>query len=122
MLSCYWRRSTNENIFSGDFEAESFVYGQDTGGGTCWKRPSEFVWNAPFTLQCKKTLRDSHGLRDVSAISFLQYKLGIEDAGLMDYVEELRIFKRNGESDLDHIKRLYRNIELHIRGGEDVVR
>lgn len=101
------------------------MYSHDADGDTCWKRPSEFVWNAPFTLRCKKLLGNSHGLRDISAISFLQYTLGIKDAGLMEFIEDVKIFKRNGESDLDGLdglKRLYRNIEVNIHGRENEVR
>jgi hypothetical protein len=40
----------------------------------------------------------------------------------MDYIEDLRMFKRAGESDIDDLKTLYRHIELNILRRENEVK
>jgi hypothetical protein len=98
------------------------VHSRDENGDACWQKPSDFVWDSPSFLRCKKILKRSHGLRDIAAISLLEYKLGITNAGLTEFIEDLRIFKRARERDLGDLKNLYRHIELNIQGRENDVR
>jgi hypothetical protein len=51
---------------------------------------------------------------DTTAISFLRETLKIEDAGLMEFFEDLRILQRSGTTTRDDVETLYKHIELNI--------
>ena len=87
-----------------------------------WKRPSDCVWTAPDFLRCKIPIANRHGLTEASAISLLQNTLGIRNAGLADFIEDLRILRDRGADNKEDIEVLYKSIELSIVGHESEVR
>jgi len=55
-------------------------------------------------------------MTDANALSFLRQTLKIEDAGLLDYVEDLRILARAGSVDSTEVETLYRKTEVLMEG------
>jgi hypothetical protein len=87
-------------------------------GVKLWKRPSDCVWTAPDFLRCKIPIAGRHGFTEASAISLLQNTLGIRNASLADFIEDLRILRGRGEDNPEDIEILYKSIELSIVGHE----
>lgn len=59
---------------------------------------------------------------DPRAISFLRQTLKIEDASLMDYIEDLRILQSGGRADHTEVETLYRQVETSLEGQQGALR
>lgn len=105
-ISYYGRRD--------NFEENNFVYTKEANGANCWRKPSECVWAAPDFFRSKVAISHSHMMTEPLAITFLRTNLNINDAGLMDFVEDVRLLKRRGTCDRDEIENLYRHIEFNV--------
>ncbi|KAF4630462.1 hypothetical protein G7Y89_g7676 [Cudoniella acicularis] len=96
------------------FEENNLVYTKETDGTNRWRKPSQCVWTAPSFLRSKVAISDTHMGTTPLAIAFLRTNLNIKSAGLMDFVEDVRILNRGGACDRNEIENLYRRIEFNV--------
>jgi hypothetical protein len=105
------------------FQEHPLVYVINASGELEWRRLSQCVWRSSIPLNSRTSLQPVFETKAVCA-SLLQTALQVADAGVSDYLDELRSIKSEGLSKLSRkplthkVTQIYKEIDRLMSRGD----